>query len=40
MSNGLILIVDDTPTNLEIISTSLENAGFEVAMAFGWIQCD
>jgi signal transduction histidine kinase len=33
MSNGLILIVDDMPTNLEVISNTLENAGFEVAIA-------
>ncbi|QLE44122.1 response regulator [Nostoc sp. C052] len=33
MSNGLILIVDDMPTNLEIISSTLEDAGFEVAIA-------
>ncbi|MEH1864777.1 MAG: response regulator [Nostoc sp.] len=33
MSNGLILIVDDMPTNLEVISSTLEDAGFEVAIA-------
>jgi signal transduction histidine kinase len=30
---GLILIVDDTPTNLEVISEALSDAGFEVAIA-------
>lgn len=30
---GLILIVDDTPTNLEILSETLADAGFEVATA-------
>ncbi|MEH2050148.1 sensor histidine kinase [Nostoc sp.] len=33
MTNGLVLIVDDTPTNLEIMSRTLEDAGFEVAIA-------
>jgi len=35
MSNitGLILIVDDTPVNLEVISEALSDAGFEVAIA-------
>jgi signal transduction histidine kinase len=31
--SGLILIVDDTPTNLEVISEALSDAGFEVAIA-------
>jgi signal transduction histidine kinase len=30
---GLVLIVDDTPTNLEVISEALSNAGFDVAIA-------
>jgi signal transduction histidine kinase len=30
---GLILIVDDTPTNLDVISQALEDAGFDVAIA-------
>jgi len=30
---GLILIVDDTPTNLEVISDALSDAGFDVAIA-------
>lgn len=30
---GLILIVDDTPTNLDVISEALSNAGFDVAIA-------
>ena len=30
---GLILIVDDTPTNLEVISEALSDAGFDVAIA-------
>ena len=30
---GLILIVDDTPTNLEVISEALSDAGFEVSIA-------
>ena len=29
----IILIVDDTPTNLEVLSESLSIAGFEVAVA-------
>jgi len=29
----IILIVDDTPTNLQVLSESLSNAGFEVAVA-------
>ena len=29
----LILIVDDTPANLEVISDTLSDAGFEVAIA-------
>jgi signal transduction histidine kinase len=29
----LVLIVDDTPTNLEVISEALSDAGFDVAMA-------
>lgn len=31
--NGLVLIVDDTQTNLEVISEALETAGLEVAIA-------
>jgi signal transduction histidine kinase len=30
---GAILIVDDTPTNLEVISEALSDAGFDVAIA-------
>ncbi len=30
---GLILIVDDTPTNLDVISEALVNAGYKVAIA-------
>ncbi|RUT07810.1 hypothetical protein DSM106972_020700 [Dulcicalothrix desertica PCC 7102] len=30
---GLILIVDDTPTNLDVISEALSDAGFDVAIA-------
>jgi signal transduction histidine kinase len=30
---GLVLIVDDTPTNLEVISEALSDAGFDVAIA-------
>jgi signal transduction histidine kinase len=30
---GLILIVDDIPTNLDVISQALEDAGFELAIA-------
>ena len=30
---GLVLIVDDTPINLEVISEALSDAGFEVAIA-------
>jgi signal transduction histidine kinase len=30
---GLILIVDDTPTNLEVLSAALGDAGFDVAIA-------
>jgi signal transduction histidine kinase len=30
---GLVLIVDDTPTNLEVISDTLGDAGFDVAIA-------
>jgi signal transduction histidine kinase len=30
---NLILIVDDTPTNLEVLSEALTNAGFDVAVA-------
>jgi signal transduction histidine kinase len=30
---GLILIIDDSPTNLEVISETLTDAGFEVATA-------
>ncbi|MBP0018895.1 MAG: hybrid sensor histidine kinase/response regulator [Cyanobacteria bacterium SBLK] len=30
---GLILIVDDTPTNLDVICETLEGAGFEIAIA-------
>ncbi|RUT05130.1 hypothetical protein DSM106972_039510 [Dulcicalothrix desertica PCC 7102] len=33
IDNGLILIVDDTPTNLEVLSETLYDAGFEVAIA-------
>ncbi|MER3432858.1 MAG: hybrid sensor histidine kinase/response regulator [Leptolyngbya sp. ERB_1_1] len=32
-TTGLILIVDDTPTNLEVISDALSDAGFDVAIA-------
>jgi diguanylate cyclase (GGDEF)-like protein len=32
-ATGLILIVDDTPTNLDIMSETLTDAGFEVAIA-------
>jgi signal transduction histidine kinase len=32
-NTGLILIVDDTPTNLDVISQALEDAGFDVAIA-------
>jgi signal transduction histidine kinase len=31
--NSVILIVDDTPTNLEVLSEGLTDAGFEVAVA-------
>jgi diguanylate cyclase (GGDEF)-like protein len=31
--HGLILIVDDTPTNLDVMSETLTGAGFEVAIA-------
>ena len=30
---GLILVVDDTPANLEVISEALTDAGYEVAAA-------
>jgi signal transduction histidine kinase len=30
---GLVLIVDDTPTNLDVISEALSDAGFDVAIA-------
>ncbi|MBY5284095.1 hybrid sensor histidine kinase/response regulator [Aphanizomenon flos-aquae CCAP 1446/1C] len=30
---GLVLIVDDTPSNLEVISDTLSDAGFDVAIA-------
>ncbi|UKO96102.1 sensor histidine kinase [Nostoc sp. UHCC 0870] len=30
---GLVLIVDDTPTNLEVISETLSDAGFDIAIA-------
>ncbi|QFS52975.1 sensor histidine kinase [Nostoc sphaeroides] len=30
---GLVLIVDDTPTNLEVVSETLGDAGFDVAIA-------
>ena len=30
---GLILIVDDTPTNLDVISEALSDAGYTVAIA-------
>ncbi|PSB02138.1 two-component system response regulator [Merismopedia glauca] len=33
ITNGLILIVDDTPTNLDVMSETLTGAGFEVAIA-------
>jgi signal transduction histidine kinase len=33
LKTGLILIVDDTPTNLDVISQALEDAGFDVAIA-------
>ncbi|MBF2066649.1 MAG: hybrid sensor histidine kinase/response regulator [Calothrix sp. C42_A2020_038] len=32
-NSGLILIVDDTPTNLDVISEALSDAGFDVAIA-------
>ncbi|ELS33042.1 MULTISPECIES: sensor histidine kinase [Pseudanabaena] len=32
-SNTLILIVDDTPTNLDVISEALSDAGYDVAIA-------
>jgi signal transduction histidine kinase len=32
-SSGLVLIVDDTPANLDVIREALEQAGFEVAIA-------
>ena len=32
-SRNLILIVDDTPTNLEVLSEALTDAGFEIAVA-------
>ncbi|MEH2232161.1 MAG: response regulator [Nostoc sp.] len=32
-SAGLVLIVDDTPTNLEVVSEMLGDAGFDVAIA-------
>ncbi|MBE9210335.1 hybrid sensor histidine kinase/response regulator [Nostoc sp. LEGE 06077] len=32
-TNGFILIVDDTPTNLDVISETLSDAGFSVAIA-------
>jgi signal transduction histidine kinase len=35
LKTGLILIVDDTPTNLDVISQALEDAGFDVAIATG-----
>lgn len=31
--NNLILIVDDTPTNLEVLSEALADAGFEISVA-------
>ncbi|MEH2229275.1 MAG: hypothetical protein V7K71_06450 [Nostoc sp.] len=31
--NGIILIVDDVPNNLKVLSETLANAGFEVAIA-------
>jgi CheY-like chemotaxis protein len=30
---GLVLIVDDTPANLEVVSEALSDAGFDVAIA-------
>lgn len=33
LTNSFILIVDDTPTNLELISDVLNDAGFDVAIA-------
>ncbi|MEH2198214.1 sensor histidine kinase [Nostoc sp.] len=30
---GLVLIVDDTPTNLEVVSETLSDAGFDIAIA-------
>ena len=33
MSNGTILIVDDIPTNLEVLSNVLENVGYKVLVA-------
>ncbi|UBF25274.1 hybrid sensor histidine kinase/response regulator [Kovacikia minuta CCNUW1] len=33
MQEALILVVDDTPANLEVISEALADAGFEVAIA-------
>lgn len=32
-ANNLILIVDDNPTNLEVLSKSLSNAGYSIAVA-------
>ncbi|MEB3292559.1 MAG: response regulator [Synechococcales bacterium] len=33
VESGLILIVDDTPTNIDVIRETLENQGFEVSIA-------
>ena len=33
LETNLILIVDDTPTNLEVLSEALTDAGFDVAVA-------
>ena len=32
-SNGIVLIVDDTPTNLEVLQEVLVNANYEVLVA-------
>ena len=31
--NEIILLVDDTPTNLAVLSKALKNAGFQIAVA-------
>ena len=32
-NSELILIIDDTPANLDVISDTLNDAGFEIAIA-------